>query len=206
MKRMYITLMLLCSGVWYFPAFSSTATVCPCITKDGGECCCASRGTPCNCAEIYGKNGAVPADCPCIKTTVKIAPRNPMVEVSYGELFDKVTILEIKARQIQDEQKRKNVLTELDILHNVVTKIFEQNSAVASELQAFKDELATINWDLWQVEDAIRVKEKEQKFDAEFIVLARNVYKYNKKRLDAKTKISKLLHSHIIEEKLYAGN
>lgn len=206
MKRIFLNLILLCSSIWHVPTFTNTTLVCPCITKDGGECCCASRGTQCDCAENYAKQSTVSVECPCPKTEIKITSRNPMVEVSYGELFDKFTILEIKARQIHDEQKRKNVLTELDILQNVVTQIFEKNRELEQELHSLKAELATVNWDLWQVEDALREKEAQQIFDGEFITLARSVYKLNKKRLDAKTKISKLLHSHIVEEKLYAGN
>jgi uncharacterized protein DUF6165 len=210
MKHFCLTLSLLLSGVALTSHQHSTALSCPCVSKTG-KCECSINGE-CNCAEIYAREGSVPATCPCEKTdcctnccTVEQTPsENPVIEVSYGELFDKVTILEIKAREIQDEQKRSHAITELDILNQLVEGILEQQSAIQDELLILKNELGEINWRLWQVEDAIRAKETSQKFDAEFIQLARSVYGLNNARIVVKTKISRLLNSHIVEVKSYA--
>ena len=206
MKHIYLSLTLLCSVVCYTHSTISASLSCPCIAKDGGNCCCASRDTACNCVEEYAKNGAVSAECPCPKTSCCNEFSNPVVEVSYGELFDKVTILEIKAVQIHDEKKRNNVLIELSVLNEAIATVLKKNDALASELLTLKNELADINWQLWQVEDALRIKEARQLFDAEFIALARSVYKINNLRANTKTKISTLLNSHIVEEKSYAIN
>jgi predicted nucleic acid-binding Zn-ribbon protein len=127
-----------------------------------------------------------------------------MIEVSYGELFDKVTILEIKEREIHDEQKHAHVITELEILHKSVDAVLKKHDDLKNVLLALKEQLGTVNWRLWQVEDAIRAKEAQQSFDAEFIQLARSIYKLNQQRAELKTKISHLLHSNIVEVKSYA--
>ncbi len=215
MKQIYFSVALLVSGITLGPTLLGSAQQCPCVTKkiscpcvtkDGGVCACAARGEQCNCAVVYAKDGTVPASCPCPKTEFNPTATNPVVEVSYGELFDKVTILEIKAVQLNDEAKRNNVLTELDLLNTAVAQVLQRNQPLESQLLTLKDELSDVNKKLWQVEDALREKESHKSFDAEFIALARSVYKLNGERIRVKSTISTLLHSHIVEEKCYVAS
>lgn len=205
MKRFFLSLSLLVSGIALLSHHHASAIMCPCVSKNG-TCECSLRGT-CNCAELYGKEGTVPVDCPCAKTdccnTTQKPSGNPVIEVSYGELFDKVTILEIKEREIRDEQKKNLVVTELGILNRSIEAILANNDTIKNELLALKAQLGDINWQLWQVEDAIRVKEATHTFDTEFITLARSVYTLNNARIVVKTKISQLFHSSIMEVKSY---
>jgi len=120
-------------------------------------------------------------------------------EISFGELVDKITILTIKTKNITDPEKLKNVYTELDSLQDSYNQYIGDHDDVA-QLQA---ELQKINKMLWDIEDAIRIKERNQEFDDEFIVLARGVYTTNDKRCALKKKIDILLGSHITEEKSY---
>ncbi len=223
MKNLFLSASLLLSSILVAPSLlnatcccnpskvsaacecTNRRAACPCVTKEGGECNCTLRGGECNCAATYAKDGAVSADCPCVKTECCCTPTNPVVEVSYGELFDKTTILEIKKREIKDEQKRSLAIHELEILNKSVDAILAQNGSIKEELLALKEELGNVNWKLWQVEDAVRVKEAQQSFDAEFIHLARSVYKLNHARIELKTKISYLLKSPIVEVKSYAA-
>lgn len=122
-----------------------------------------------------------------------------MAEISYGELVDKITILEIKSERISDEKKRENIYAELEIL----MRIFEQYIGNRSDVIQLKKRLKTTNTHLWDVEDAIRVKERNKIFDDEFIALARSVYHINDERTKLKHTINILMKSYIFEEKLY---
>ena len=122
------------------------------------------------------------------------------VPVSPGELVDKITILEIKAERITDEEKLKNVKTELELL----VQVWEAASVDAEAVLPLKETLKGINQALWDIEDQIRVKESKQEFDQEFIDLARSVYVQNDQRAAAKKQINVLLGSRIKEEKSYA--
>lgn len=177
---------------------------CPCVTKEGGSCCCTARGEQCCCVEAYAKEGSVPATCPCPKTIESCCAKNDsaQVEISYGELFDKITILEIKVAEITDEKKLKHIRFELSVLTKVMQGVLNQ-SADRDALLVLKKELKEINWQLWQTEDALRIKETEKNFDEEFVTLARNVYICNDARAVLKRQISDLLHSRIVEEKSY---
>lgn len=223
MKRFFLSASLLLSSILITPSLLSATcccnpskqsaacectnrrAACPCVTKEGSACNCTVRGGECHCAAAYAKDGSVSADCPCIKTECCCTPISPLIEVSYGELFDKVTILEIKKRQITDAQKKSLAINELEILNKSVEAVLTKNSAVRTELLALKEQLGAVNWQLWQVEDALRVKESHQTFDSEFIDLARSVYKLNHARIELKTKISYLLNSPIVEVKSYAA-
>ena len=121
------------------------------------------------------------------------------VPISPGELLDKITILEIKSEHIEDNEKRANVETELELL----SKIWEKTSP-DDALIKLKQELKENNQALWDIEDKIRIKEANQEFDQVFIELARSVYIQNDKRADTKKKINLQLGSLIIEEKSYA--
>ena len=118
--------------------------------------------------------------------------------ISIGELVDKITILEIKSLKIENKDKLKNVKYELEILN----KIFNKLDTTEDVLMA-KKELYKINLEMWEIEDKIRLFEKEKKFDEDFIQLARNVYKTNDNRSRVKKRLNLLLSSDLIEEKEY---
>ncbi len=122
-----------------------------------------------------------------------------IAEVSYGELVDKITILILKINHITDPEKLKNILTELQSLLDTYTKTIGKNNDIAQ----LQKELQSINKKLWDIEDMIRIKERKQEFDDEFIMLARSVYKTNDQRHSLKKNIDKILKSHITEEKSY---
>ena len=119
--------------------------------------------------------------------------------VSFGELIDKITILEIKSEQIRDAAKLANVRTELEMLN----AIWVQNPASRTDICAERAELKRINQSLWDIEDEIRLKEKAQAFDARFVELARAVYFTNDKRAAVKREINLKLGSKLVEEKSY---
>jgi hypothetical protein len=119
--------------------------------------------------------------------------------VSCGELIDKLTILEIKAERIADPGKLANVRDELRLL----TELWEADPASATDIGTERAELKRINEALWEIEDEIRVKERQQSFDARFIELARSVYRTNDKRAAVKRAINLKLGSRLVEEKSY---
>ena len=119
--------------------------------------------------------------------------------VSFGELLDKITILEIKAKHISDAEKLKNVNHELSIL----TQTWQENVESNSQLYDLKSQLTKVNQDLWDIEDAIRMKEMKKEFDDEFIQIARSVYFQNDKRATVKKEVNALLGSDLTEEKSY---
>ena len=117
--------------------------------------------------------------------------------ISIGELIDKITILEIKKNKFQ-KSKLENVLKELSYLRRLMEK---NKIEITDELFT---QLKEINLTLWDVEDQIRIKEKNKEFDNTFIELARSVYFKNDKRAEIKKSINRLSNSEITEEKLYA--
>ena len=121
------------------------------------------------------------------------------VEVSYGELIDKITILEIKAEHIKNRSKLHNVQTELLILNN----IYYHDIPLTEKTKSLKKELKRVNEELWVIEDDIRLKEQNKEFDEEFIQLARLVYITNDRRGDIKREINEHLGSYLVEEKEY---
>lgn len=124
---------------------------------------------------------------------------NVNVEISIGEFFDKITILEIKRERIRDDQKLGNINKELDALNALLESLPFSRSDVQQEY----DELKAINEKLWVIEDDIRDKEAARAFDQEFIELARSVYFTNDRRSDIKRAINLKLGSDFIEEKSY---
>lgn len=122
------------------------------------------------------------------------------VPVSYGELIDKITILEIKAARISDASKLANVRAEFDLLNAT----WSSNDASRSDIADARARLKSVNEDLWEIEDRIRLKEKAQAFDVEFIELARSVYFRNDERAKIKREINLALGSQLVEEKSYA--
>jgi len=122
------------------------------------------------------------------------------IEVSNGELLDKISILELKMLKIKDKEKLDNILTEFNSLNPLCVVLFEQ---FGSELQKLYLQLAEVNGKLWDIEDWIRDCERENRFDKEFIELARSVYITNDKRSKLKKEINILTESILTEEKSY---
>mgnify|MGYP000409521771 FL=1 len=118
------------------------------------------------------------------------------VPISVGELIDKITILEIKKDKLKN-LKLKNILKELSFLRAVL----EKNSIFIPDEIYFQ--LKSINLKLWDIEDKIRIKEKNKEFDNEFIELARSVYLNNDRRSETKKELNIMFNSEIIEEKSY---
>ena len=122
------------------------------------------------------------------------------VELSVGELIDKISILQIKAERIVDRSKLENINKELDVLMSLWKDSTNSNNNLESEI----NELKAINEELWDIEDKIRDKERNQAFDKGFIELARAVYITNDKRADIKRIINSKTGSELIEEKSYS--
>ncbi len=121
------------------------------------------------------------------------------VPVSYGELIDKITILEIKSERMTDSAKVANVRDELELL----LATWANDPASATGIASERARLKAINGSLWEIEDEIRLQEKSQAFDARFVELARAVYRTNDQRAAVKRAINEKLGSRLVEEKSY---
>ena len=119
------------------------------------------------------------------------------VEFSNGDIVDRYTILSIKKERISDIEKVKNIQREHDVLENALVEL---DISKEDELCI---KLKTINEKLWEIEDKIRIKEKQREFDDEFVRLARSVYFANDERAFLKREINILTKSLLIEEKEY---
>ena len=122
-----------------------------------------------------------------------------LVPVSFGELLDKVAILQIKSERMSDAAKLANVRNELAALETT----WAAHPASAQDISALRADLKAVNERLWVIEDDIRLKEKAQAFDAEFVELARSVYFRNDERAAIKRAINEKLGSTLVEEKSY---
>ena len=122
-----------------------------------------------------------------------------LAEISAGELFDKITILEIKKEKISNKEKLVDVEKELNSLNDTVGKFIPDQSNISKHINDLKE----INLKLWDIEDGKRAAEKVKKFDDKFIELARNVYKLNDERAKIKLAINTTLGSNIKEVKSY---
>jgi len=122
------------------------------------------------------------------------------IEISHGEIVDKLTILQIKKTNIIDPIKLDNIVKEYDYLLSVV----ENDLGISIESPEYL-ELLSINNELWVIEDDIRDKERDKVFDNEFIELARSVYTTNDKRAEIKKKINLKYGSLFVEEKSYSN-
>jgi len=121
------------------------------------------------------------------------------VEVSVGELLDKITILEIKSERIDDAAKVANVNKELGILRRTWAASELSSTDIGDPMARLK----AVNEELWEIEDNIRIKEAAGEFDDKFIALARSVYFRNDVRADVKKELNLLLGSTLVEEKFY---
>lgn len=119
--------------------------------------------------------------------------------VSFGEVVDKITILEIKSERIEDPEKTVNIRNELELLEAAWREAVRDMADVSNG----RSRLKAVNEELWDIEDKIRLKEKASSFDDEFIQLARSVYFTNDRRADIKKEINLALGSELIEEKSY---
>jgi len=122
------------------------------------------------------------------------------VELAYGELLDKMTILQIKSERITDKSKLTNVNKELELLNNLWKSDEKSSVDISNEFTALKE----INEKIWDIEDGIRDKERVKEFDEKFIELARSVYFSNDKRAEIKRAINLKLGSELLEEKSYS--
>ena len=119
--------------------------------------------------------------------------------VSYGELIDKMTILQIKLQEIKDDAKLANVRNELELLDAT----WKNDKASQTDIADETARLLAVNQRLWKIEDDIRMKERAQAFDQAFIQLARSVYIENDERAAIKREINMKLGSTLVEEKSY---
>jgi hypothetical protein len=124
---------------------------------------------------------------------------NIRVEISPGELFDKITILEIKLERISEEGKLSNLKKEYEIL----SKVRQEGIESSEQLDGLVAELKSLNEKLWTIEDEIRDCERQKDFGDKFIELARAIYITNDRRASNKRAINELLNSNIFEEKSY---
>ena len=118
------------------------------------------------------------------------------IEVSNGEIADKLTIIEIKLKHIKDEKKLVNLRKEYEFLDEAVAKIIKKD-------HKYYLELLKINQELWDIEDLIRDLERDQDFGQKFVDTARAVYFTNDKRSEVKRQINELTGSTLVEEKSY---
>ena len=121
------------------------------------------------------------------------------VPVSFGELLDKIAILQIKSERMADAAKLANVRRELTALEN----LWMAHSAAAHDIATLRAELKAVNERLWAIEDDIRLKEQAQAFDDAFVQLARSVYFENDTRARIKCEINIALGSELVEEQSY---
>ena len=128
--------------------------------------------------------------------TIKVS--TPYVPVSWGELVDKISILEIKEVKIESEKSKENIRKELQYLLEIALL-----NTMPEAILKLKTELYDTNLRLWTVEDKIREKDLHGEFDETFIELARSVYRLNDVRAKLKKSINVILQSELIEEKSY---
>ena len=122
------------------------------------------------------------------------------IEVSNGEILDKITILLIKSKKITDSTKLKNINNELNELVSFLDIVGYKTNVTVYDLVT---ELEIVNEKLWVVEDKLRDKERSKQFDEEFIQLARDVYFTNDERARIKKRLNEVTYSKLVEEKSY---
>ena len=120
-------------------------------------------------------------------------------EISAGELLDKISILEIKVDKIKNEIKLEEIKKE----YKVLKEAQKLNVGDTNDIQQLFDEIKKVNLNLWNIEDKLRICEKNKDFGKKFVDLARKVYFNNDKRAKIKSKINEVLGSNIREIKQY---
>ena len=125
----------------------------------------------------------------------------PSVQISWGELLDRITILEIKVQRLNSQAATEKIRCELAALGSTAMILLSEQP----HLITLKEQLKSVNEVLWDIEDKIRAKEAAKSFDQQFIELARSVYMNNDKRGDLKRQINALLNSDFAEEKQYTS-
>ncbi|MCY2953314.1 MAG: DUF6165 family protein [Planctomycetota bacterium] len=126
---------------------------------------------------------------------------NPItIEISPGELIDRITILQIRVRNVTDPHKQPRIRRELESLLSVR----QHAIAARADLQNLFGNLATVNEALWRIEDDLRLCERRRDFGASFVDLARSVYRLNDRRSRLKQSINKMLGVENAEEKIYS--
>ena len=120
-------------------------------------------------------------------------------EISPGELLDKISILEIKLEKVKD----KNSLEEIKKEHKILKEIQTSSIDITGKIKDLFQSVKNVNIKFWNIEDKLRICEKNKNFDKNFIELARGVYLANDERAELKSKINKILKSNIIEIKQY---
>ena len=147
----------------------------------------------------HGQASGSPRPSVTAEAAARTEGRPVFAPISVGELFDKITILEIKAARIIDSAKRVNVLSELRLL----TEVSDRAVVPSLMLDDLTAELKRVNESLWAIEDDIRDCERQGEFGAQFIALARAVYRTNDRRAQLKRQINEVSGSPIVEEKFY---
>ena len=122
-----------------------------------------------------------------------------LTEISPGELLDKISILEIKLEKVKD----KNSLEEIKKEHKILKEIQTSSIDITGKIKDLFQSVKNVNIKFWNIEDKLRICEKNKNFDKNFIELARGVYLANDERAELKSKINKILKSNIIEIKQY---
>jgi adenine C2-methylase RlmN of 23S rRNA A2503 and tRNA A37 len=130
-----------------------------------------------------------------------IKSKKILSEISAGELLDRISILEIKLEKIKDKADQEEINKEYKILKEVQNSSLE----VTEKLKTLFKEIKEVNLNLWNIEDKLRICEKNKEFGQTFIELARGVYLNNDKRSKIKSEINKILGSNIREIKQYAN-
>ena len=121
------------------------------------------------------------------------------ITVPYGELFDKISILEIKQSKVVNADQRVNIENELNVLNRVRATIVPDNFKIDDLIEGLTD----VNKRLWNIEDQLRDCERRQDFNETFIELARSVYRLNDRRAELKRELNSRLGSELTEEKIY---
>lgn len=129
------------------------------------------------------------------------SPSHLLSPISLGELIDKITILEIKSERISNQDKLRNIITELNALSSTLLETMSKEQTAA--LDPLRAELKSVNLKLWIIEDEIRDCERKKDFGATFIELARSVYFTNDVRAEIKKRINLQFGSSLVEEKSY---
>lgn len=122
------------------------------------------------------------------------------IKTPIGDAFDKLSILEIKLKNVSDSVQKNNITNELNYLQDKLKPFWE---AGGDKLKEVYQRLLKTNGEMWVIEDSVRLKERDNKFDEEFIELARAVYYTNDRRAAEKKEINHLLNSEFFEEKIY---